>query len=534
MIGVSFIAKEERMSSKENQGRSPVYAKNMVSTSHPLSVQAGLNVLRNGGNAVDAAIATAICQTVVEPTMNGIGGDAFALVWDGNKLSSWNGSGKSPQHWTPELFSQFKEMPQRGWASVTVPGCVKLWADLSSTFGKLPFDQLFHDAIRYAEDGFHIPKKIFTDWNGIPAVVKAHELYQQSRFSTCAPKMEGDFFSHPEQAKTLKDIAKTNGDSFYSGDIAKRIALTGANDRFALREGDLEDHKSERETPLSASFCGFDIHEIQPNGQGFMVLEILRILENLSIDRYKWDSWEYHHLLIEAVKLAFADATQYLADPKYMEYRAEDFFSKPYTEARASLISMQNVLTPSYGVPIDGGTIYLTTADSNGMMVSFIQSNFMGFGSGIVIPETGISMHNRGAGFTLDHSKANCVGPGKRPFHTILPAFITKDGQPFASFGVMGGTFQAQGQSQLIIQMLCANTCPQSAIEYPRWRVAPDYVVEFERSFPKSIVEKLQSLGHKTRFMDESRFGGAQLIKKTDNGYLGASDPRKDGHAAGY
>jgi len=515
--------------------RMPVMAGNVVATSQPLAAQAGLRILQKGGNAVDAAIAAAIALTVVEPTMNGIGSDAFAIVWDGKKLHGLNASGRSPAGWNSEQFSQFGSMPELGWNSVTIPGAVSSWAELSKRFGHVPFEYLFEPAIEYAYDGFLVSPMTAGMWSFAPEKYKDFPEFAAAFLPGGRAPRAGEKFEFPAQAKTLERIAETKGDAFYHGDLADRMVAHARSTGGLITEEDLATHKADWVGTISLNYHGFTLHEIPPNGQGIAALLMLGILEHWDIQDYPVDSADSLHLQIEAMKLAFADAYRYVSDPSSMDIDYKDLLSSGYLSQRAKLIDLAKARNPKYGVLERGDTVYLTTADTDGMMVSFIQSNYFGFGSGIVVPDTGISLQCRGAGFSLERGHPNQVAGGKRPFHTIIPAFVARDGQPVMSFGVMGGSMQPQGHAQIMIRMFDYHQNPQAACDAPRWMVFPNMEVALEPGFKPEVLEDLTKRGHKIKKVgQESSFGGAQLIYKLANGYCGASDPRKDGQAVGF
>lgn len=517
--------------------RMPLMAKNVVASSQPLAVQAGLSVLQKGGNAVDAAIATAITLTVVEPTSNGIGSDAFCILWDGQKLHALNASGRSPKDLDLKRFEGLEKMPLRGWDAVTVPGAVSAWLELSDKFGVLDFEELFVAAINYAENGFMVSPVTARAWSkSVPIFNKLPEFAKTFLINGRAPK-EGELFKNPDQAKTLRLIAQTKGQAFYQGELAQKIVADAKKHNAPMSLEDLANHKVDWLETISQNYHGIDLHEIPPNGQGLAALIALGILKHHNISQYPVDSADSLHLQIEAMKLAFADAYRYIADERYMDIKADDLLSESYLQERAKLIDMKKAQDPDYGMPKKGGTVYLTTADKNGMMVSFIQSNYHGFGSGIVIPETGISMQNRGAGFSLEAGHPNQLAASKRPFHTIIPAFVTKDNQPLMSFGVMGGPMQAQGHVQMILRIFDYNQNPQTASDAPRWQVIKGLEVAIENGFADEVLTRLEQRGHKLKRSElniDFSFGGAQLIYKTKAGYIAASDSRKDGQAAGF
>jgi gamma-glutamyltranspeptidase/glutathione hydrolase len=516
--------------------RMPVLAKNVVATSQPLAAQAGLSMLAKGGNAVDAGLAAAITLTVVEPTSNGIGSDAFAILWDGQRLVGLNASGRSPSGWTTERFAARKSMPTLGWDSVTVPGCVSAWVALSRRYGKLPFEALFEPAVRYARESYMVSPITAMSW-----ARQAPSFKDMSEFCwTFLPKdrapFPGERFYCPQQAETLEDIAATRGESFYRGALAERIALASRSDEGAMTQDDLAQHKCDWVDPISVEYRGYRLHEMPPNGQGIAALIALGILRHHDVAALPADSADSLHLQIEAMKLAFADTWRHVTDPAAMEVTPAQMLDDAYLASRAKAIDMKRAADPVAGIPAGGGTIYLTAADERGMMLSFIQSNYMGFGSGVVVPGTGISMQNRGAGFTLKRGHPNDVGPRKRPFQTIIPGFLTRDGQPVMSFGVMGGNMQPQGHLQMIVRLVDYNQNPQACSDAPRWIVNPDFSVSVEDVVLAAVKEELARRGHRLVPSDRPQFGfgGAQLIHRLDDGYCAASDHRKDGCAIGY
>ncbi|MEQ1773388.1 MAG: gamma-glutamyltransferase [Burkholderiales bacterium] len=516
--------------------RMPVLARNCVATSQPLAAQAGLRMMLKGGNAVDAIIATAISLTVLEPTSNGIGSDAFCIMWDGKELKGLNASGRSPASWTPDWFKGKSAMPQRGWDSVSVPGAVSAWVEMSQKYGKLPFADLFEPAIKYATDGYMVSPTISRLWaNG------AAELKDQPGFAdTFMPKGRavavGEKFSSPDHAKTLQRIAETKGEAFYRGDLAEKIAAFSKLHGAALTLDDLATHTLDWVEPIGLDYRGYTLHEIPPNGQGIAALMALGMLENFDIASLPVDSPDCMHLKIEAMKLAFADINEYVSDISTMRVTPAQMLDKHYLKERAKLIDMKKAGTPSFGTPSKGGTVYLTAADESGMMVSYIQSNFSGFGSGVVVPGTGIALQNRGSGFSLKPNHANIVAPRKRPFHTIIPGFLTKDGQPLMSFGVMGGSMQAQGHMQVVSRMVDYHQNPQAASDAPRWRIDSGLRVGVEHGVPAETIAALKARGHDMPQADRwsTDFGRAQLIYKMEDGYFAASERRTDGQAVGF
>lgn len=516
--------------------RMPVMAKNIVATSQPLATQAGIRMLLKGGNAVDAALATAITLTVVEPTSNGIGSDGFAIIWDGNRLHGINGSGRSPGSWFPERFAGLEKMPTFGWDSVTVPGAVSVWVELSKRFGRLSFDALFEPAIDYAGIGYPVSPITARRWRLTPELYKDYPDFYRTFLPNGRAPAAGEWFQCKDQADTLASIAESNGESFYRGVLAEKIAACAAANGGAMTQEDLANHRADWVEPVFQAYRGCMLHEIPPNGQGIAALIALGILAHVDLASYPVDSVDSVHLQIEAMKMALADVKQHLADPEYMKVDTADLLNPDYLERRARSIDMKRAQFPDTGIPLDKGTVYLTAADSDGMMVSLIQSNYMGFGSGIVIPETGISMQNRGFGFTLEKGHPNQVDGNKRPYQTIIPGFVTKDSAPIMSFGVMGGHMQAQGHVQMMTRIFDYNQNPQTASDAPRWHLMQeDHRVAVEPGFSEATLQGLSDRGH-TLVMDESAalFGGAQLIYRMNDFYVSGSDHRKDGCAIGF
>lgn len=514
----------------------PVLASNVVSTTQPLASQAGLRMMLAGGNAVDAALATAITLTVVEPVMNGIGGDMFALVWHEGRLHGISSCGLSPAAWTPEYFAGRDAMPPTGWDTVTVPGQVAGWKALSDKFGKLPFAQLFEPAIEYAERGFPVSPTIARQW-ATQSPKLAHEPgFKEAFLPQGRAPAAGETWRFEAQARTLREIAETGGASFYTGNLAQRIADFAARTGGALTADDLASHLAEWVQPISQSFRGLELHEIPPNGQGIAALMALGMLEHFDLESMGRDSANTYHVSIEAMKLAFADLHHHIADPRHMRVDAKSLLDPAYLAERAKLIGMDRATTPAAGTPPTGGTVYLTTADAAGTMVSFIQSNYHGFGSGVVVPDTGISLHNRGLNFVLTPGHVNQVGPRKKPMHTIIPGFVTRDGAPLMSFGVMGGSMQAQGHLQMVTRLGAFAQNPQDMCDAPRFRVENGPVVNVESHLPADVVTTLRDRGHNLNVApaDSLEFGSAQLIHKLGNHYYAASDARRDGQAVGF
>lgn len=524
--------------------RLPVFARNAVSTSHPLGAQAGLRMLWQGGNAVDAAIAAAAAMTIVEPVSNGLGSDAFAILWDGKKLQGINGSGPAPAAWTPEYFQKkhggdAANPPKRGIDSATVPGAVATWAALSERYGKLPFADLLQPAIEIAERGYLMPVVVQQKWEAATPELGHLPGFARSFLPWGRAPRVGELFRFPAAARALRAIAETKGKAFYQGEIAEAMARFSREHGGAHTAQDFASFQPEWVEPIARNYRGYTLHEIPPNGQGIAALMALGILEKFDLAAMKVDGADSQHLQVEAMKLAFADCYRYVAERSAMEVTTEQLLDDGYLASRARLIDMKKAQDFRAGNPVKGGTIYLTAADEDGMMVSFIQSNYMGFGSGCVEPEFGISLQNRGHGFSL-RPGANQVAPGKRPFHTIIPAFLTKDGQPVMSFGVMGGNMQPQGHLQTLVRMIDYGQNPQAACDAPRWRFNSGLEINVEQQMNAATVQDLKSRGHKIEVINDSYqdFGAGQFIWRMGDtkkeGYVVASDSRRDGLAAGF
>ncbi|MGJ8622613.1 MAG: gamma-glutamyltransferase family protein [Yoonia sp.] len=519
--------------------RSAVLADNLVATSHPLAAQAGLSMLAKGGNAVDAAIAAAATLTVVEPTGNGLGSDAFCILWDGKELHGLNASGAAPAGWSPDRFAGRDSIPFRGWESVTVPGAVSAWAALNTRFGKLDLPTVLAPAIGYAENGFIVSPVIGKLWS-----IGAETLSQEPGFADNfmpngrAPKA-GERYRNPHHARSLQMIAETQGKAFYEGPLAEKIAAFARKHGAALSEADLAAHSPEWCGTISTAFDDNALHEIPPNGQGIAALMALGMLAHTGVRELGPDDPRALHLQIEAVKLAFADLEAYVADSRFMaDVTPADLIDPAYLAERAALTDPDQAKNFGAGAPKHGGTVYLTTADASGMMVSFIQSNYAGFGSGVVVPETGISLQNRGAGFSLQAGHPNLVAPDKRPFHTIIPGFLMQNGAPKMSFGVMGGPMQAQGHVQMVLRTQLWGQDVQTAVDAPRWRFVAGTQVACEATMPQTLRDRLSAMGHDITVEPPDSafgFGGAQLIERLETGgYAAGSDPRKDGAAQGF
>ncbi len=521
--------------------RKPLYApRGAVATSQPLAAAAGLGALRSGGNAVDAAIATAITLTVVQPASNHVGSDLFALVWDGERLHGLNGSGRAPAALTAAKVRSggTQVMPLRGWLPVTVPGAPRAWLDLHERFGRLPFEDLFTDAIEYAERGYPVSPTAAYYWQeGIAESGRLIGPEFEGFLPMFAPggraPAAGQRWHCADLASALRRIAATGADDIYTGKTATQIAAFARRTGGYLTEADLAGHTSTWVQPIAVAYRGYDVWELPPNGQGLAALLALNILGGFDVPSYQ--SGERYHLQIEAVKLALCDAHRYIADPEHAAVPVAGLLSPDYARQRRTLIGTR-ALVPQPGEPDRGGTVYLCAADADGGMVSLIQSNYLGFGAHIVAPGTGVSLQCRGAGFSLDADHPNCLEPGKRPYHTIIPGFLTRDGLPVGPFGIMGGHMQPQGHLQLISNTVDYGMDPQAALDAPRWYWAQDRRVHVEPQVPAAIRADLAERGHEiTTDNAADLVGCGQVIwRLAGGGYIAGTEPRADGCALGY
>jgi gamma-glutamyltranspeptidase/glutathione hydrolase len=521
--------------------RNAVYARRgMVATSQPLAAQAGLQALQAGGNAIDAAIAAAAALTVVEPTANGIGGDAFALVWHGGKLHGLNASGPAPRAASLDAFRKLglSSVPVYGPHSVTVPGTPAAWAALASRFGKLPLTSTLSAAIGYARDGYPVSPSIAYAWQQAAKNFRTVLDGEHFRhwFDTFAPReapRAGEIWRSDAHAHTLEAIAQSNAEAFYRGELAERIAAFLQASGGHMTAQDLADYAVQWVDPISTDYRGYRVWEIPPNGHGLVALVALNILKGW--DFAERDTVRTMHRQIEAIKLAYADGLAHIADPAYMKVSVEDLLSDAYADERRVLIR-DTATPPLPGNPSRGGTVYLCTADSEGNMVSFIQSNYMGFGSGMVVPGTGIALHNRGNNFSLDPAHPNHLAPGKRPYHTIIPGFMTRDGKPVGPFGVMGGFMQPQGHVQMVMNSVDFGLNPQAALDAPRWEWERGLKVNIESTMPEHLYRGLADLGHDVAWSNNRiGFGRGEIIWRNDAGVLcGGTEPRTDGCVAAW
>lgn len=512
-------------------------ANGAVTTSQPLAAAAGLRMLQAGGNAVDAAVATAIALTVVEPTANGIGTDAFALVWHAGELSALNGSGVWPRAADPRalLDGGAREVPELGWPSVTVPGAPAAWRDLHRRFGRLPFEQLLGPALEYAEQGFPVSPVVAHYWQlAVKRFLGSRDAALAGWGETFAPlgsvPHAGQLFRAPGHAATLRRLRDAGVDDFYTGQLAEAITAYSKATGGWLSADDLAGHHSEWVEPIDSSYRGHQIWQVPPNCPGITTLLGLSILEGFDLAATGHGSADSWHLQIEALKLAFEDVMPALADPRHVRVPVEDWLMPAHVSGRRGLIG-ERARSPGPEGLLRGGTVYLCTADRDGMMVSYIQSNFMGFGSGVVVPGYGIALQNRAACFTLERDQPNSAEPLKRPRHTIMPGFITRDGAPIGPFGVMGGMMQPQGQLQVVSSVLDHGLNVQAALDAPRFRVLGGKDVAVEPEVAPGVVEALRRRGHQVQVAsNDGGFGRGQMIWRLEQGaYAIATEPRADG-----
>ena len=540
----------DRITGEKFASRSEVIGQNgMVATSHPLATQIGLDILKQGGTAVDAAIAANIALGLMEPTGNGIGGDLFAIIWDAqsNKLHGLNASGPAPMNLSIDYFEEqgLKKIPAYGPLPVTVPGAVDGWVKLHEKFGKLKFKSLFEPTIEYAEKGFPITETIAYYLDKSQKRFEKYPNFSEVWIKNGRMPQKGEIFKNPQLANTLRIIAEKGRAGFYEGEIAQTMANFVQAQGGFLTYDDLARFHSEWTQPVSSNYRGYDVWELPPNGQGIAALQILNILENYDLKKMGLFSSEYIHLFTEAKKIVFADRAKYYADPNFSNIPVNELISKSYAKERAKLINLDKASKANdAGILKSGDTIYLTVADKFGNMVSLIQSNYRGMGSGMMPTGLGFMLQDRGELFSLDKNHKNALEGGKRPFHTIIPAFVTKDGKPFISFGVMGGATQPQAHAQIIINMIDFGLNLQEAGDAPRivhsgssqptGEVMTDGgSLSIESGFGKQIEQELSNKGHTIKYQ-KGVFGGYQAIMFKDGVYYGASETRKDGQAAGY
>ena len=550
LIFSSDIFLYDRLTGKDFATRSEVIATNgMAATSHPLATQTALDVLKDGGNAIDAAIAANAVLGLVEPTGCGIGGDLFAIVWieEDKKLYGLNSSGPAPQDMTIEKLKAMgvDKIPPFGPLPVTVPGAVAGWTALHKRFGNKSFEELFNNAIYYADNGFPITEVVGYYLQLSSERYKDYPNFKDVWMPNGEALKKGDVFVNKDLANTYKQIAKSYGESFYKGDIALTISKFITEQGGFLSVDDLKSYEPEWINPVSSNYRGFDVWELPPNGQGIAALQILNILEQYDIANMGHNSAEYIHLFTEAKKLAYEDRAKYYADMSFADVPVKELISKEYALTRNKLINPKKAAsTYDSGIFEDGDTIYMTVADKDGNMVSLIQSNYRGMGSGMVPPNLGFMLQDRGEMFSLDPDHRNSLEGGKRPFHTIIPAFITKDDKPFISFGLMGGGMQPQGHAQIVVNIVDFQMNLQEAGDAPRIRhfgsseptgetMLNGGFLSLESGINDQVRNELLKLGHNLKD-EKGGYGGYQAIMKVNEVYYGASESRKDGHASGY
>lgn len=526
--------------------REPVTARNIVATSVPVAAAAGLDVLRRGGTAADAAIATAACMTVVEPTTNGLGGDAFALVHDraggGTGVTGFNGSGRSPAGLDVSAFEHERRIPRIGWKPVTVPGGVAMWVDLWRAHGRLPFADLMAPAIDYAENGYLVAPQTAGLWSRAARGYADRADWKDTFLFDGATPKAGQLVRLPGHARTLRAIAESEGEAFYRGEIAEAIERSARSEGGFMRASDLANHESLRVDPIGIDYRGTTLHEIPPNGQGLAALVALGVLRHFDMEEIDPDGADALHLEIEAVKIGFADAHRHVADPRFVDVPPSELLAADRLRELADRIDRSKAQRFDAGIPKPGGTILLCTADDEGRCVSLIQSNYTGFGSGVVIPEWGIAMQNRGACFHLVDGHPNRIAPDKRPYHTIIPAMATPT-DPAASpaeglmaFGVMGGFMQPQGHLQVLSRVRDHRQNPQAALDAPRFQWTSGVNVSLEPGFDPAVREILAQRGHRVKQAERRSvsFGRGQAIHAIEGGWCGGSDLRADGQAVGF
>lgn len=540
MDGLHFKASTQRY--RYPSRRSVVYGdRGMVATASQLAAQAGLDMLKKGGNAVDAALATAICLTVVEPVSNGIGSDAFAIVWMKDKLYGLNSSGWAPKEISAEIVRAkgYTEMPKRGWIPVMVPGAPGAWISLSKKFGRLPFGELFEPAIAYARDGYAVSPFVAAEWKkeydelitmkDDPALAGWFQTFLKDG----RPPEAGERMKLPDHARTLAELRDTECKSLYGGQLAQEIERFSRETGGYLRADDFAEWENRWVTPVSLNYRGYDVWELPPNGHGIVPLMVLNMLKGFTFAER--ERTETLHRQMEAMKLAFADGMHYITDPACMRTTVEALLSEAYGARRRAEIC-NHALFPEAGDPDCGGTVYLAAADGEGNMVSYIQSNYCHFGSGVVVPGRGIAFQNRGFNFSLDPAHVNCLAPRKRTYHTIIPGFLTKGGRAVGPFGVMGGFMQPQGHLQVVTNVVDFHMNPQEALDCPRWQWTGGKHFDVEPGIPMGIIEELRAMGHDITVVDDmSGFGRGEIIWRNEEGILaGATEPRADGVCAAW
>lgn len=523
--------------------RNMVYAKKgMACSTSPLASNTAIEILKKGGNAIDAALAMAVIMPLVEPTSNGLGSDCFVLVWTKGKLYGLNGSGVAPQKLSANIVKKagFDQVPIDGWMPTMVPGMPSAWAELRKRFGTLSFEEIMKPAISYAEDGVHVQVNVAKMWR---KAVERYTLAYNKKPEVFAPWFKlftksgkpyeaGDLFVNPEYAATLRELAATDCESYYRGPLMHKILAFSEATGGYFTASDFENYHAQWVEPISTNYKGYDVYEIPPNGHGITVLMALNLLRGLQLDANR-ESADTYHKTVEAIKLAFADTMKFVADPRFMKTKVEDMLSERYANARRKLIG-EKALFPEAGDPSCGGTVYFCTADGEGNMVSFIQSNYQGFGSGIVIPGTAISLQDRGANFSLDPNSDNYLEGGKKSYHTIIPGFLAKDGKPIGPFGVMGAFMQPQGQIEVLLNTIDYHMNPQEALDAPRIQWIKGKHIQLEKAVGTAVTEELKARGHEVEVINDNiDMGRGQIIWRREDGTLcGGTEPRADGSIA--
>jgi len=523
-------------------GRSTVYAPNgMIATSQPLASQAGMEILRTGGNAIDAAVAAAAVLNVTEPHMTGMGGDMFAILWSAEegRLVGLDASGRAGSLISPTVLREkgHDDMPYRGPEAVTVPGALSGWAALVENYGNLTLAEVLAPAIRIAEQGFPVTPIIAGQWrNTAPILQRDRGATETYLYDGGRGPEAGEWHTNPDLAATFRTVAEQGPEAFYGGELGRTVVEGLRELGGYLTLDDLRDHEVRWIDPISTDFHGYTVWELPPSGQGVAALQMLELLEPYDLASMGHNSAEYLHTMIEAKKLAYADLYRYVADPDHMEVTVEELLDPDYVAGRSALIDMDRAAerTDPGMAATQSETIYLSVTDADGNMVSFINSIFEYFGSGVVIPGTGFALQNRGAGFTLEEGHPNQVAAGKRPFHTIIPGFVTRGGEPWMTFGLMGGSMQPQGHAQMLVNMLVFDMDVQEAIDAPRFRHYSGLTVALESAIGQTVRNQLRALGHEIRDETGVAFGGAQAIHRLLKGWAAGSDPRKDGMAIGH
>jgi len=550
-LNYTVVQAQDRITGSNIATRSEVIAKNgMIATSHPLATQIGLDILKNGGNAIDAAIAANATLGLMEPTGSGIGGDLFAIIWSAKdkKLYGLNASGRSPEKLNLKYFKDkgMTKIPPFGPLPVSVPGCVDGWFEMHKKFGIMEMQDILAPAIKYAREGFPVTELIGYYLTATSKRFNTYPNFVETYMPGSKVLTKGSIFKNPYLADTYEKIAKGGRDAFYKGEVAKTIADFIQSQGGFLSKKDLSNHESEWVEPVSTNYRGYDVWELPPNGQGIAALQILNIMEGYDVKEMGFGSSEYIHHFIEAKKLAFEDRAKYYADPAFNDLPVDKLISKEYANERRQLINDNAARSYDAGKLEQGNTIYMTVADKHGNMVSLIQSNYRGMGSGMVPPKLGFMLQDRGELFSLEEGHNNVIEPNKRPFHTIIPAFITKDGNPWVSFGLMGGAMQPQGHAQIVINLIDFGMNLQVAGDAPRMqhigsteptggKMTDGGQILLESGFDYETIKSLMQKGHRVGFGLGS-YGGYQAIMwdMKNNIYYGASESRKDGQAAGY